>query len=93
MIQANFICYLCKLIRVICFNNNLSCIQKGCLGLCGERVDSIDYYKQQVKELDKRVSFHKKLIRIHNFNHLSVNLVTIFPMWICVIIVMFRSTK
>lgn len=31
--------------------------QKGFLGLWGERVDSIDYYKQQIKDLDRKVSF------------------------------------
>lgn len=27
----------------------------GFLGLCGKRVDSIEYYEQQIKEIDKRV--------------------------------------
>lgn len=31
-------------------------MQRGCLGLCGGRVDSIDFYKDQVKDLDKKVS-------------------------------------
>lgn len=30
--------------------------QKGFLGLWGERVDSIDYYQQQIKDLDEKVS-------------------------------------
>ena len=29
--------------------------QKGFLGLCGERVDSIDYYREKISELDKKV--------------------------------------
>ncbi|KAI9178208.1 hypothetical protein LWI28_023882 [Acer negundo] len=34
----------------------------GFLGLCGERVDSIDYYKHQIKELDKRMSLERQKI-------------------------------
>jgi hypothetical protein len=36
--------------------------QIGFLGLCGERVDSIEYYKQQIKHLDKIVSHNLLLI-------------------------------
>lgn len=28
------------------------------MGLWGERVDAIEYYKEQIKALDKRVSFN-----------------------------------
>ncbi|XP_016470790.2 hyperosmolality-gated Ca2+ permeable channel 1.8 isoform X2 [Nicotiana tabacum] len=36
------------------------CHQKGFLGLWGERVDSIDYYKQQLKELDRRLTMERE---------------------------------
>lgn len=32
--------------------------QNGFMGLWGERVDAIEYYKEQIKALDKRVSFN-----------------------------------
>ena len=35
---------------------DLLIFQKGFLGLWGERVDSIEYYKQQMKHLEKNVS-------------------------------------
>ncbi|KAK9274985.1 hypothetical protein L1049_022242 [Liquidambar formosana] len=41
--------------------------QKGFLGLWGERVDSIDFYKQQLKELDRRfvsLSIRKLIISL-----------------------------
>ncbi|GAV84737.1 DUF221 domain-containing protein/RSN1_TM domain-containing protein [Cephalotus follicularis] len=34
----------------------------GCLGLSGENVDSIDYYKQRIKELDKRMAMEREKI-------------------------------
>ncbi|XP_009603996.1 CSC1-like protein At1g32090 isoform X1 [Nicotiana tomentosiformis] len=34
--------------------------KKGFLGLWGERVDSIDYYKQQLKELDRRLTMERE---------------------------------
>ena len=37
---------------------NLFIFQIGFLGICGKRVDSIEYYEQQIKEIDKRV-IHK----------------------------------
>lgn len=36
--------------------------QTGFLGLCGESIDSIEYYKQQIKQLDKIVSHDLLLI-------------------------------
>lgn len=33
-------------------------IQKGFLGLWGEKVDSIDFYKEEIKDLDQKVSKH-----------------------------------
>ncbi|KAA8521212.1 hypothetical protein F0562_011881 [Nyssa sinensis] len=36
--------------------------KKGFLGLWGERVDSIDFYKQQIKELDKRLTTERQRI-------------------------------
>lgn len=42
--------------------------QKGFLGLWGEKVDSIDYYKQQIKDLDEKVSVPTssgRVARIH----------------------------
>lgn len=39
-------------------------LQKGFLGLWGERVDSIEYYKQQLKEFDRRVSLVASLISL-----------------------------
>ena len=35
---------------------DLLIFQKGFLGLWGERVDSIEYYKQQIKLMEKKVS-------------------------------------
>lgn len=37
-------------------------LQKGFMGLWGEKVDSIEYYKQQLMDLDKRVSVCFSLI-------------------------------
>lgn len=37
-------------------NYNVFVTQKGFLGLWGERVDSIDFYKQQIKDIDDKVS-------------------------------------
>lgn len=34
--------------------------KKGFLGLWGEKVDSIDYYKQQLKELDRRLTMERE---------------------------------
>ncbi|WMV43314.1 hypothetical protein MTR67_036699 [Solanum verrucosum] len=36
--------------------------KKGFLGLWGERVDSIDYYKQQLKEFDRRLTMERESI-------------------------------
>ncbi|KAK2995044.1 hypothetical protein RJ640_024487 [Escallonia rubra] len=36
--------------------------KKGFLGLWGESVDSIDYYKQQIKELDKRLTMERQKV-------------------------------
>ena len=36
-------------------NDRLVC-QTGFLGLCGEKVDAIDFYAEKIRELDKRVS-------------------------------------
>ncbi|KAK3037655.1 hypothetical protein RJ639_030432 [Escallonia herrerae] len=36
--------------------------KKGFLGLWGENVDSIDYYKQQIKELDKRLTMERQKV-------------------------------
>ncbi|KAK2995334.1 hypothetical protein RJ640_001856 [Escallonia rubra] len=36
--------------------------KKGFLGLWGESVDSIDYYKQQIKELDKRLTVERQKV-------------------------------
>lgn len=38
------------------YSYNVFVTQKGFLGLWGERVDSIDFYKQQIKDLDDKVS-------------------------------------
>ena len=29
--------------------------QRGCFGLCGETIDSINYYKEKICELEKKV--------------------------------------
>ncbi|KAF5935944.1 hypothetical protein HYC85_027073 [Camellia sinensis] len=34
----------------------------GFLGLCGERVDSIEFYKQQIKDLDRRLTMERQRI-------------------------------
>ncbi|XP_034709375.1 CSC1-like protein At1g32090 isoform X1 [Vitis riparia] len=34
----------------------------GFLGLCGKRVDSIEYYEQQIKEIDKRIALERQRI-------------------------------
>lgn len=34
----------------------------GFLGLCGKRVDSIDYYKQQTKDLDRKLTMERQRI-------------------------------
>lgn len=55
--------------------------QKGFLGLWGEKVDSIDYYKQQLKELDRRVSVIASLISlfaVHNQMKILVDVFIIF---------------
>ncbi|KAL0393724.1 UNVERIFIED_CONTAM: CSC1-like protein [Sesamum latifolium] len=36
--------------------------KRGFLGLCGERVDSIDYYKEQIKDLDKKLTMERQKI-------------------------------
>ncbi|GMH22577.1 hypothetical protein Nepgr_024420 [Nepenthes gracilis] len=36
--------------------------KKGFLGLCGEKVDSIDFYKQQLKELDIKMTMERQRI-------------------------------
>lgn len=40
------------------------------MGLWGEKVDAIEYYKQQIKELDKKVSIYFSLVIImYSFSH------------------------
>ncbi|XP_019190677.1 PREDICTED: CSC1-like protein At1g32090 [Ipomoea nil] len=40
----------------------------GFLGLCGEKVDSIDYYKHQIREMDKRLTIKReKILKDSNF--------------------------
>eukprot|EP00261_Vitis_vinifera_P029896 XP_010664612.1 PREDICTED: CSC1-like protein At1g32090 isoform X2 [Vitis vinifera] len=34
----------------------------GFLGICGKRVDSIEYYEQQIKEIDKRIALERQRI-------------------------------
>ncbi|XP_052211252.1 CSC1-like protein At1g32090 isoform X2 [Diospyros lotus] len=36
--------------------------KRGFLGLCGERVDSIDFYKQQITDLDRRLTMERQRI-------------------------------
>ncbi|KAL8536450.1 hypothetical protein ACS0TY_011891 [Phlomoides rotata] len=36
--------------------------KRGCLGLCGGRVDSIDFYKDQIKDLDKKLTLERQKI-------------------------------
>ncbi|KAK6117017.1 hypothetical protein DH2020_049261 [Rehmannia glutinosa] len=36
------------------------CHQKGFLGLWGERVNSIDFYKEQIKDLDKKLTMERQ---------------------------------
>lgn len=50
---------------------NVFATQKGFLGLWGERVDSIDYYKQQIKDLDEQVSVPTSF-RQHSFGFLCI---------------------
>ncbi|KAG1354173.1 calcium permeable stress-gated cation channel 1 [Cocos nucifera] len=39
-------------------------MKKGFLGLCGERVDSIDYYREKISELDKKIaSEHQRVLK------------------------------
>lgn len=54
---------------------SLYMFQVGFLGLCGKRVDSIDYYKQRMMELDKRVihSVTFKFFECHFFIFLHSN--------------------
>ncbi|KAH6820514.1 early-responsive to dehydration stress protein [Perilla frutescens var. hirtella] len=36
--------------------------KRGCLGICGKKVDSIDYYKEQIKYLDKKLTMERQKI-------------------------------
>ncbi|XP_010920040.3 CSC1-like protein At1g32090 [Elaeis guineensis] len=36
--------------------------KKGFLGLCGERVDSIDYYREKISELDKKIASERQRV-------------------------------
>ncbi|XP_075518088.1 hyperosmolality-gated Ca2+ permeable channel 1.8-like [Primulina tabacum] len=36
--------------------------KRGCLGLWGERVDSIDFYKEQIKQFDKKMTLERQKI-------------------------------
>ncbi|KAL1532232.1 CSC1-like protein [Salvia divinorum] len=36
--------------------------KRGCLGLCGKRVDAIDYYKGQINYLDKKLTMERQEI-------------------------------
>lgn len=54
----------------VCFTDNVSIayhvflLQRGFLGLCGQRVDAIDAYKAYIKSFDKKVSHVKTIPNI-----------------------------
>ncbi|KAK0589137.1 hypothetical protein LWI29_010182 [Acer saccharum] len=53
----------------------------GFLGLWGEKVDSIDYYKHQIKELDKRMSLERQKIIKDSKTILPVAFVSFKTRW------------
>ncbi|KAK2662625.1 hypothetical protein Ddye_001199 [Dipteronia dyeriana] len=53
----------------------------GFLGLWGEKVDSVDYYKHQIKELDKRMSLERQKIIKDSKTILPVAFVSFKTRW------------
>ncbi|KAM7257287.1 hypothetical protein ACFE04_013028 [Oxalis oulophora] len=55
--------------------------KSGCCGLWGEKVDSIDYYKQQVKAFDKKMALEREKILKDQKSILSVAFVSFSSRW------------
>ncbi|XP_062027429.1 CSC1-like protein At1g32090 [Rosa rugosa] len=53
----------------------------GCLGLCGKRVDAIEYYKQQIKSFDKRMALEQEKILKDSKALLPVAFVSFSSRW------------
>ncbi|XP_022738267.1 CSC1-like protein At1g32090 [Durio zibethinus] len=53
----------------------------GFLGLWGERVDSIDFYKQQIKEFDKKMALERQKVLNDPKSILPVNFVSFKSRW------------
>ncbi|PRQ50185.1 putative 10TM putative phosphate transporter, cytosolic domain-containing protein [Rosa chinensis] len=55
--------------------------ETGCLGLCGKRVDAIEYYKQQIKSFDKRMALEQEKILKDSKALLPVAFVSFSSRW------------
>ncbi|EXC26245.1 Uncharacterized protein RSN1 [Morus notabilis] len=55
--------------------------KKGFMGLWGERVDSIEYYKQQIKDLDRRMTLERQNIIKDTKSILPVTFVSFNSRW------------
>ncbi|KAL5550871.1 hypothetical protein UlMin_001047 [Ulmus minor] len=55
--------------------------KRGCLGLWGEKVDSIEYYKKQIKDLDRRMTLERQKIVKDSKSILPVAFVSFKSRW------------
>ncbi|KAL3500060.1 hypothetical protein ACH5RR_039153 [Cinchona calisaya] len=55
--------------------------KNGFLGLCGEIVDSVDFYKQQIKELDKKLTMERQKILKDPMSIMSAAFVSFSSRW------------